>query len=376
MDRLLRTGGLDALWPETIPFYQDWGLLYEDISRVYRRAKTMKMVSAEWTKIARNHESLAKKAERTGHDQTAGEEYHRAAIAYCYSRQSIPADTKGRLLLHDKVTGCYDKAIEYSSSPIERVEIKYGHSSIPGILHLPSGAKKVPCVIVVSGMHMSKEYLPSIHDNRFLKRGLAVLSIDVPGQGECNTRKIKMTADSHIKAGIATINYLEEREGIAADKIGIIGIAFGSLNSIRICASDHRIKACATIIGEYYNPWRMIEENSPNIRTMHRYTTGTTSDEALKKVMQAVSVAGYEHLVKCPVLLSHGEFDELCSVEEAYTLYGKLRVPKELRVYEGELHQLGSAYSPAMSYTVDWLADRLSGRKPSRASTRLLVRAT
>jgi cephalosporin-C deacetylase-like acetyl esterase len=337
------------------------------------------MIVKEWTKIARSYEDLAVEAEKAGHKETAAEAFHAAAIAYCYARQSIAGDTDTRSFLHNKLTRCYNKALSYSKYPVRRVEIPYeGEQRIPGILHLPVKAQRTPCVLIVSGMHMCKEYIPNLHANRFLKRELATLAIDVPGQGECNTRGIKMTADSHIKAGKAAVDYLQQCKELDADRIGILGIAFGSMNSIRICATDPRIKACATIIGEYTAKsfWEQLSEFPPGIRRMHNYTTGAKNDEELKEIMQAISVRGCESKIKCPILLTHGEFDNLCPVEEAYELYEKLRVPKEIRVYEDEMHQMGSAYDQAMDYCIDWLRDRLNRRKMDKNAKRSLIRAT
>ena len=131
--------------------------------------------------------------------------------------------------MHAKYTSCYDKLIKYSKYPMEKVEIPYENTSITGILHLPPNVKKAPCVIFLPGTDMIKEQFPNPKRNIFVERGLAVLSIDGPGQGESNIRNIKVRDDlwSYEKAVSATIDYLETRNEIDCEKIAIFGVSTG-----------------------------------------------------------------------------------------------------------------------------------------------------
>jgi hypothetical protein len=90
--------------------------------------------------------------------------------------------------LHGKGQDCFAKVIEYAEYPMEKVEIPfvdepaYEAKTFPGVLHVPKGKGPFPCVIFLPGTDMHKEQVPNPEDNIFIKRGMAVLALDGPGQ--------------------------------------------------------------------------------------------------------------------------------------------------------------------------------------------------
>src|SRR4029450_2873536 len=91
-----------------------------------------------------------------------------------------------RIAWGERKRACYDKFIQYAGRPVERVELPYQGKSIAALLHLPPNRKsgeRVPCVLYIPGMDGVKEDNP-MHNDPLLERGIAVLAIDGPGQGE------------------------------------------------------------------------------------------------------------------------------------------------------------------------------------------------
>src|SRR5260221_7529721 len=85
---------------------------------------------------------------------------------------------------HDHVVSTYQRALPYFDFPGEHVAIPYETgATMYGILRKPWHTPKGPVVIVVPGLDSVKEELHTYGDD-FLRRGMAVLAIDGPGQGE------------------------------------------------------------------------------------------------------------------------------------------------------------------------------------------------
>jgi fermentation-respiration switch protein FrsA (DUF1100 family) len=58
-----------------------------------------------------------------------------------------------------------------------------------------------------------------------------------------------------------------------------------------------------------------------------------------------------------PLLLVHGDADELIPLEHAYKLYQKAKEPKELKIIPGAQHKL-RLEEAAMDFILDWLKAR------------------
>ena len=85
-----------------------------------------------------------------------------------------------------------DRRSEVASYPIERVEVPFDDGkTISCLLHLLPGKPKAPCVIYVPGMDQSKEAFIKAHNNIAIPRGMHVLTMDGPGQGNSNMQKIR-----------------------------------------------------------------------------------------------------------------------------------------------------------------------------------------
>ena len=95
-------------------------------------------------------------------------------------------------------------------------------------------------------MDQTKENYPRPTRNPFVQRGMNVISMDGPGQGTSNMRKIRVTDDNYQRAGAAVIDWLVEQPEVDASRIGVSGISMGSYWGMRIAAYDERVAALAT----------------------------------------------------------------------------------------------------------------------------------
>jgi dienelactone hydrolase len=344
--------------------FVEWGFRPADVRRTTERIKAPAAVVKEWVRTARQEEELAREAEASGHRESAAEFYYRAALYYGPACGVIHDNTPRKLELYRRLVHCYEKFIGlFGEAAVRRVEIPFENGkTIPGILQTVPGAKPAPCVLVVPGMDTIKEYMPSPYHNHFRRRGMATLSIDGPGQGESNIRETWVTLDNFERAGSAAIDFLQTRPEIDASKIGVYGWSMGSYWGPRIAARDSRVKALAGAMGVYQQKDTIFKHGKPAYRANYMYMSNIHDEDAFDEMAARMTLEPLAGSIRCPTLLAMGEFDELCPLEDAESLFEALRCPKELWVYENETHTFGSRLPDFYLQVADWMRDALEGR--------------
>jgi len=113
---------------------------------------------------------------------------------------------------HMKAVDCHTLALPHQEFPGERVLIPYEGKTLAGVLRKPPGAARPPVVLMTMGLDSTKEELLTFEDN-FLRRGMAILAFDGPGQGEAEY-DFAIRADYEAVTGIV-IDWVEkERKDI------------------------------------------------------------------------------------------------------------------------------------------------------------------
>ena len=113
------------------------------------------------------------------------------------------------------------------------------------------GAQQVarpPVAIVLPGLDACKEELHAWCD-AFVRRGLASLAIDGPGQGETAFR-LPITTKWGAVIG-AVIDWLSLRDDVNAKAVAVIGQSLGALYAPLAAAFEPRIKACVANCGPF-----------------------------------------------------------------------------------------------------------------------------
>jgi dienelactone hydrolase len=85
--------------------------------------------------------------------------------------------------------------------------------------------------------------------NVFLKRGMATLAPDAPGQGE--TRNKMAVRHDYEGAGAAMLDFLEQRDDVDASAIGVTGVSMGDYYAPRVAAFEPRVRAVVSISGAF-----------------------------------------------------------------------------------------------------------------------------
>jgi pimeloyl-ACP methyl ester carboxylesterase len=336
--------------------------------------KSHAQISKHLGRIGQRMERVAQEEEKAGHKETAFEIYYRAATQFAAAQHPVLETNDEKRYLHGRCIANYEKVIELAPYPIERVEIPFEGVELQCNFHMVPGKPKAPTVIFIPGCDMTKEMYPDPQVNHAILRGMHLLVMDGPGQGMSNLRGTKLTADNYARAVLAIAEWLGERKEVDADKIGVFSMSMGSHWGLEVaCAGDPRIKAVVGLWASYIDKYYILDTFSPRYKQLYGYLTGARSEAELDRIVAGMAVEGREGNIKCPVLLTAGEYDARSPVELVYKFYDNIKAPKELWVYEDTYHWTNlfpgtNENADSHNMGMDWMREALAGKfKPGYA---------
>lgn len=358
--------GIEAFMRDANMGLEEKGFKHVDIMRASARMTCLRSIPKAWNIVAKQQEELAREAEEKGHGATAGAFYHRAALYYGKAQLYYHEDNEKKLKMYDDCVRCYEKAMKYFDYTIERIVLPFGEYKLYGILHIPKDVKEpLPAVLANPGMDMIKEDYPNLSDNFYIKRNMIALVIDGPGFGETRARGCKFTEKAYQEAGKLFIDYLCSRPEVNPEQIGVFGGSMGSYTAPLIAAYDSRVKGIATMLGAFTSFEYLMHSVQPGVRNKFKYMTGVYDDDEFDKMIDNMTLKKVADKIKVPILMSSGEFDEMCPPEMTMEFYNMLNCPKEVWIMEDEHHPCASMYHELFAWELDWLRDVLTKGLPA-----------
>ena len=374
LDNIIRTVGVD--WDQGRSFYLQAPCgtdAFADFQGLRQRIQKFGDIAREFGRAAARRERLACQAEQEGHTVSAREHFFVASILYGGAQWPIFENTPENVRLNAKKVEMYEQFIRLADRPVRRVEIPFEGKSLPAYLHLPPGVDRPPVVLAIDGMDGFKEMMVSLNGDKLLERGIAVLAIDGPGQGECTVRDIHVSGDNFRLAGRAALNWLRQQPELDAERIAVEGVSFGSYWATLVAAEDEHLAGCAVaFVCHEPSGHTIFNLASPTFKLRFMYMAGYADEDEFDSFAQSISLKGVGQQVRCPYLVIAGEDDELSPIEHTYVLLDDMTCPRELMVYQGEKHGLNTTTSSFLGpnwsgWMADWLSDRLQGKTaPSR----------
>ena len=338
-------------------------------------------ISREFSGLARRFELQATAAQAQGHSTTASDGYFAASLMYGGAQWPIFANTELNKTLEQKKNDCFREYMKGVDHPIEAVEIPYRGKTLPAYLHLPPehDGRPLSCVVMIEGMDAIKEMAIFGAGDRFLRRGLACLVIDGPGQGSSLVRETWYEPEHFGEVGTAAVDWLLKRKEIDARKIMAWGLSFGSFWATQMAAAEPRFAACA-VMYTCFQPtnWPLYEMAAPSFKQRFMYMTNVPDEAEFAAVMKKMDVRSLSAKIQMPYFVMAGEDDSLCDLACTMEHMNNVRSEKMLLVYAGEEHGMGGSRSsqlgmPFFTIIADWLADRAAG-KPLQSTYNLVDR--
>ncbi|MFZ9574952.1 MAG: alpha/beta hydrolase family protein [Limnohabitans sp.] len=336
----------------------------------------------EWVqafmRLAGHVHEQARRDEQAGHLQSAGRKLMRAANYYfAAERQTHPKDPR-KTMLYKTMLECFQKGATWRREPIEWVEIPYEGKTMPA-LFVPSGLPgRSPCMIHFDGLDVNKEtiYLSGIATEA-RRRGVAMLIVDHPGVGEALRLRGMHGTHQIEKAATASMDWLEQRTDVDAQRVGIMALSLGGYYAPRAAAFEKRLKCCIAFGAQWNWHRTVLARLSPNATTQRsvshfaehlNFVFGKATIEESLQEIQHFNLESVAAKITCPFLVVHGENDRQVPLADAQALYQAAvnSLQRELRVFTidegGAEHCQADNGSLAADYMADWFARVLGGQ--------------
>lgn len=305
----------------------------------------------EWSKAARKHAELGDRALQQGHRATAGTAYIRAALYYHWASFLFVHDQGQFVAAMEAMGACWAKAAPLVDPPMELLEIPFEGLRMPGWLRKPPGVAKPPVVVLVPGGDSTKEELYDFGEH-ILKRGIAVLAFDGPGQGLLSTRS-KIRPDYEVPIRAVT-DLVCARSDLDTQRMAIGGISYGGIFACRAAAFDDRYKAVVSA-SSWYTPAGRFPHMDPLSQTGLKQYMGENAEQ----VQNSITMADVVSRLKVPLLQVYGGLDKASPPEHAYRVEKEVAGPVTTVVYDDGVHVCNNLYHIVRPLIADWLADRL-----------------
>jgi dipeptidyl aminopeptidase/acylaminoacyl peptidase len=355
----------------------DLGEVYKVVAALKGRAGEGPAWFAEWSAMAEKVARLGEAAEAAGHAATASAAYMRAANYYQTGERLLQPRSEESQRAYARAVALFKKGIpDVPFLAIEAVEVPFEGKSLPGyFVKSRDAGGPLPTLVFFDGLDITKEmqYFRGVPE--LIKRGLAVLIVDIPGTGEAiRFRAMPARHDTNV-AGTAAVDYLATRRDVDKDRLAVMGISLGGYYAPRAAAFEPRFKACVSwgAIWDYHATWKKRVEKafqaSLSVPGEHiMWVLGVDNIDAALKKLEGFRLAGVAEKVACPYLLTHGERDAQIPMEDARALFNAIGAKdKTLKVFTfeegGYEHCQGDNLTIGIAYIGDWLAERLETKR-------------
>jgi predicted amidohydrolase/dienelactone hydrolase len=333
------------------------GTSYSDFQATMARITNWDDWCREWGRTARHYERLAETAESAGRLVTAGEAWRRAALCWHWGKFVFVDHPDEQRAAHERTVACFRRGAATLDPPAEYVHVPYAGTELAAYFRLPairSAHATPPVVIMIPGLDSVKEELQATAAY-MLDRGLAVIAVDGPGQGEAEYHL--PIEPAYEKVATAVADYLEGRKDIDARRIGAFGVSLGGYYAARSAAYEPRIKAAVALAGPY--SWDQDWDELPaQTRATFQHRSGASSPAEARARMAALTLEQAAPLITRPLLVAHGGQDRLVPAYHAERLASEAPGAELMLDPEGS-HGLTNHAFESRSQIADWLAGHL-----------------
>ncbi len=328
-----------------------------------------------WSAMADRVEGFAAEEEGRGHERTAMAAYLRCAIYRYASERFVHPDDPEKAASYERLLPHYEKAMKYRVPGFRRVEVPYEEGPLAAYLlppRAPTGDD--PYVVFFDGLDGSKEITALWGALALIARGVGVLCVDGPGQGETlRLRKIASRPDYEV-AGTAAFDFLDARPEVDSARVGVMAMSMGGYYAPRVAAFEHRYAACLAWGAhfDYHEVWahrRKVLESGGTISSSAiwqlPWVLGAPDMDSAMEKCRAYTLAGVAERIRMPICITHGQDDNIVPVDMAYRLYDACgSEEKELKIFTladgGSQHCVFDNLPMCGDWIADWWMDRFA----------------
>lgn len=329
---------------------------YTDLQRILSAIWDHRSWFSAWKRAAMEAEELAQREEAHGLLISAGDQLLRASMFYHFGQLLARLGSDEKEEGRRKRVELYRRALPYLDRPVERLEIPYARGNLPGYLHFSAGAKQPGCVIMIDGADSVKEEYHT-WAGQYVRRGLAVVTFDGPGQGE-SLGQLKMEPNRYGLTVSAVIDFLERDGRVDTSRIAVWGSSMGGYLAGVAAAQEPRLKAAVSLGGFYdFRDYSYTWALGTQINVMENLGLSSLA-QARQYVREHLNLAKSAGRIQCPFLVIHGALDDLVSTDEASRMAAE--IPKgELVVFEDGFHTCTNVNYRLVPLMTSWVIEKL-----------------
>jgi pimeloyl-ACP methyl ester carboxylesterase len=289
------------------PRFVSQGVDFNDFQRVTSRVEVWAEWLPSWVENADLHAGLAREAEELDRTLSAGEAWNHAALSYHFAKFVWMVDLDRYREAADRAVLALRNVHRLVDPTAKRLEIPFEGETMFANLRRPRDVARPPLVLLLPGLDSTKEEFFE-WENVFLRRGLATLSLDGPGQGETG-----YTTHIHPNYEVAVSAALEHLDW--PGPVGLAGVSLGGYYAPRAAAFEPRVRAAVGISGSFN--FGEVWDNRPLLtKETFRHHSGAASLEDARERAFELSLDGVAERIKQPLLVIAGKRDRLVLWEE------------------------------------------------------------
>jgi len=224
---------------------------------------------------------------------------------------------------------------------MRRIEFFSQDRRLVGIFHQAKNKEKAPLVITSHGLESYKDSDKYIQISERFTTNFSVFRFDFSGCGESEG---DMTKDlpNRIYDLLSAIDIMKKQPNVDSDRIGLLGSSMGGYLSI-IAASKEKINAVVTWSAPY-----ILDLNPDDLDNRSLSSLKIDARDVIKNV-------------KSPIMIIHGDKDDIVPLNHAIELYENANPPKELKIIKGADHRfLNEAHrDEAITLSFEWFKQYL-----------------
>ncbi|MEA1959136.1 MAG: alpha/beta fold hydrolase [Chloroflexota bacterium] len=199
---------------------------------------------------------------------------------------------------------------------------------------------------------------------RFVREGFVTITFNFRGAGESEgnfdisgwTRDLK-----------AILDHICCMDGVDKSRVSLMGFSAGAAVSIYIAAQDRRVSsviACACPdISRLAGDRELAESVIANYREMGVIKDAhfpPSIEDWMEGFSEVYSGDWIEDISPRPILIIHGDEDDVVPPSSAWSLYERADDPREILIIKGTGHRIRTS-DEAMDYALNWLKSRMFG---------------
>ena len=185
-----------------------------------------------WCRVADEHWQQARSAAMSNRD-TARSECWQAWRLFHFARwptENTPAKQHAR----QRALEAFRVYARLLDPPLETVRVPFEGREIVGYLRLPATARPVPLVFAIAGLDSRKEDIAA-HSEAYVKHGIALFAIDLPGTGESLHAVAEVNSDRIFSAAL---DYLAKRPEVDAGSVVVQGRSWSGYWAAKLAITE------------------------------------------------------------------------------------------------------------------------------------------